>query len=220
VSESKNHIQKNAVPNASIARLSVLHNDSLTAPHLTILNQSVIDTPTRLLLFPQFRSAAAIHFIFAKKHRTVVSAGDIELAQRKVAGTRGFALVASKLNSDADKTTTIYQRFDELSARNLLFYQAELAELEEQQKRQDTEDRDAEDQASIECQSDWNKFSEAAESTNVANRRAKEKMELVIKIRVRLEKYRSSPRSIQACTMRSTNLTQIRRSTSFTSSSS
>jgi hypothetical protein len=83
-----------------------------------------------------------------------VSAGDIELAQRKVAGTCGFALVASKLNSDVDKTTTIYQRFDQLSARNLLFYQAELAELEEQQKRQDTEDRDAKDQASIECQSD------------------------------------------------------------------
>ena len=132
----------------------------------------------------------------------------------------GFALVTSKLNLDADKTITIYWRFDKLSARDLLFYQAGLAELEDHQKRQDTEDRDAEDQASIESQSDWNKFSEAAESTNVANRRAKEKMELVIKIRVRLEKYRSSPRSIQACTMRSTNLTQIRRSTSFTSSSS
>jgi hypothetical protein len=225
VSESKNHIQKNAVPNASIARLSVLHNDSLTAPHLTILNQSVIDTPTRLLLFPQFRSAAAIHFIFAKKHRTVVSAGDIELAQRKVAGTRGFALVASKLNSDADKTTTIYQRFDELSARNLL-YQAELAELEEQQKRQDTEDRDAKDQASIECQSDWNKFAEATEfetaksSDVVAKWREKEKMELALKIRERLEKYLRLRNQIQGCTMRSTNLTQIRGSTSFTSSSS
>ena len=83
-----------------------------------------------------------------------MSAGDIELAQRKVAGTRVFALVASKLNSDADKTTTVYRRFDELSAHNLLFYQAGLAELEERQKRQDTEDRDAKDQASIECQSD------------------------------------------------------------------
>jgi hypothetical protein len=196
----------------------VLHNDSLT-PHLTILNQSVIDTPTCLLV-PQFRSAAAIHFIFAKKHRIAMSAGDIELAQRKVAGTRGFALVASKLNSDADKTTTIYRRFDELSARNLLFYQAELAELEERQKRQDTEDRDAKDQASIECQSDWNKFAEAAESTDAANRREKEKMELAIKIRERLEKYRSSPRSIQGCTMRSTNVAKIRRSPSFTSSSS
>jgi hypothetical protein len=45
-------------------------------------------------------------------------------------------------------------------------------------------------------------------------------MELAIKIRERLEKYRSSPRSIQGCTMRSTNVAKIRRSPSFTSSSS
>jgi hypothetical protein len=128
-----------------------------------------------------------------------MSAGDIELAQRKVAGTRGSALVASKLNSDADKTTTIYRRFDELSARNLLFYQAELVELEEQQKRQDTEDRDAKDQGSTECQSEWNKFAEAAEAAKssdfVGKWREKEKMELALKIREGLEKYRSSPKS-------------------------
>jgi hypothetical protein len=149
-----------------------------------------------------------------------MSAGDIEAAQRNVACTRGFALVASKINSDADKTTTIYRRFDELSARNLLFYQAELAELEEQQKRQDKEDSDAKDQASVECQSDWNKFAEAAKSTDVANRRGKEKMELALKIRERLEKYRSSPKSNTGLHMRPTNVAQIRRSTSFTSSSS
>jgi hypothetical protein len=124
-----------------------------------------------------------------------MSAGDIELARRDVAFTRGFALVASKINSDADKTTTIYRRFDELSARNLLFYQAELAELEEQQKRQDEEDCAAKDEASVECQSDWNRFAKAAKSTDVANRREAEKMKLAMVIRERLEKYRSSPKS-------------------------
>lgn len=120
-----------------------------------------------------------------------MSARDIELAQRDVACTRGFALVASKINSDADKTTTIYRRFDELSARNLLFYQAELAELEEQQRREDKVDSAAKDEASLECQSDWNRFAKAAKSTDVANRREAEKMKLAMMIRERLEKYRS-----------------------------
>jgi hypothetical protein len=100
---------------------------------------------------------------------------------------RGFALVASKLASDIDKTTTIYRRFDELSARNLLFYQAELAELEEQQKEYDDEDKNARDQVSIECQKDWNEFVRNAKE---GNEREKEKMELAMKIREKLEKYR------------------------------
>jgi len=120
-----------------------------------------------------------------------MSAQDIELAPRK-AGNRGFALVASKLNSDDDKTTTIYRRFDGLSARNLLFYEAELAELEEQQEKLDAEDRDSKDKASIECQSDWNKFSEAAKRGDVANGREQRKMDLAINIRELLEKYRLS----------------------------
>ncbi|KAE9362993.1 hypothetical protein N431DRAFT_423351 [Stipitochalara longipes BDJ] len=127
-----------------------------------------------------------------------MSAADTELAQRSVARTRGFALVASKLNSDEDKTTTIYRRFDELSARNLLFYEAELAELEEQQKRQDAIDSDAKDPASVECQSDWSRFVEAAKSTDVANGREKDKMELAMKIRERLEKYHAALASHQA----------------------
>jgi len=49
----------------------------------------------------------------------------------------GFPLVADKITSDVDKTTTIYRRFDRLSARNLLLLQAELAELETLQNRYD-----------------------------------------------------------------------------------
>jgi hypothetical protein len=77
---------------------------------------------------------------------------DVELASQPAYPARGFALVASKIASDSDKTTTIYRRFDELSARNLLFYQAELAELEGQQRDYDEVDRNAKDQASIQSQ--------------------------------------------------------------------
>lgn len=193
MSESKDHIGAPCTCKPPwIIRLSVLHSDSLT-PHLTISNQWVHDTPFIIFLI-RFRRSNT-HYLCERKHQTVMSAGDIELAQRNVDRTCGFALVASKINSDADKTTTIFRRFDELSARNLLFYQAELAGLEQQQKRQDKKDEDARDLASVECQSDWNKFAEAAKSTNVVNSREKEKMELAMIIRERLEKYRSSPKS-------------------------
>lgn len=126
---------------------------------------------------------------------------DIELAPPSAKKSiRGFALVASKIASDIDKTTTIYRRFDELSARNLLFYQAELAELEDAQRGYDEEDRNAKDQASIECQRDWSEFERHAgeEENGMMQRREKEKMELAMKIRDKLEKYRTAQRALQS----------------------
>lgn len=127
-----------------------------------------------------------------------MSASDIELAQRNVVHTRGFALVASKLNSDPDKTTTIYRRFDSLSARNLLFYEAELTELEEKQRHYDIEDSNATDKTSIECQRDWNRFAETAKRENGTGGREEEKMKLAMKIRELLEKYHAALASHQA----------------------
>jgi hypothetical protein len=100
---------------------------------------------------------------------------------------KGFASVSSKIASDPDRSTTIYWRFDNLSVRNLLFYQAELAELEEEQRQLDEEDKKVRDQASLECQRDWKEFARCAEDDG----REKEKMELAMKIRGTLEKYRA-----------------------------
>ncbi|KAH6677381.1 hypothetical protein B0J14DRAFT_584138 [Halenospora varia] len=101
---------------------------------------------------------------------------------------RGFALLTSKIALDRDKTTTIYRRFDELSATNLVFYEAELAELEEQLKDIDEEDsRIREDE--FDSQKDWLEFErKAGEGMEVERRR----MELVIKIRDRIEKYHTA----------------------------
>lgn len=115
---------------------------------------------------------------------------DIELGPKDVTPARGFALVARKIASDIDKTTTIYRRFDELSARSLLFYQAELAELEDQLREYDEEDSLARDESSVECQRDWSEFERRA-SEGVA--REKRRMDVVMKIREKLEKYRANP---------------------------
>lgn len=110
-----------------------------------------------------------------------------EQAEEPSKPSKGFVAVAAKITSDPDKSTTIYRRFDSLSAQNLLFYQAELAELEELRKRYDTEDQKARDDVSMECQRDWESFARRANDGG----REKRKMKLAMKIR-RLEKYRKS----------------------------
>lgn len=117
----------------------------------------------------------------------VMQRHDVELASRVAPPLRGFALVASKIVSDADRTTTLYRRFDELAARNLLLYQAELEELEEQLRDFDRTDSQLRDERSVECQHDFAEFERCAEE-NVT--REKEKMILMMKIRSRLEIYR------------------------------
>jgi len=99
--------------------------------------------------------------------------------------SKGFSAVASKIAADPDKTTTIYRRFDKLSARNLLFYQAELAELESQQEVLDNEDRRAIDEYSDNCQRDWRWFEEGAKVEG----RERRKMNLAMRVRHTLEKY-------------------------------
>jgi hypothetical protein len=118
-----------------------------------------------------------------------MSPQDIELASRATGPSKGFAAVASKIAHDPDKSSTIYRRFDWLSARNLLFYQAELAELEEVQRRYDEEDLEdwkARDETSMERQRDWEKFATCAEEDG----REKRRMDLAMNIRIKLEKYR------------------------------
>lgn len=72
---------------------------------------------------------------------------------------KGFAALTS---SDLDKNMTRYRCFDALSARNLIFYQAELAELDDLQQQYDEEDRKARAEASIVCQRDLASFAQSA----------------------------------------------------------
>ena len=53
---------------------------------------------------------------------------------------KGYPSLAAFIASDSDKSTAIYRRFDRLSARNLLYLQSELVELEAQQDALDEED--------------------------------------------------------------------------------
>ena len=55
---------------------------------------------------------------------------DVENDAVKISYLKGYPSLAAFIASDKDKSTVIYRRFDRLSARNLLYLQSELAELE------------------------------------------------------------------------------------------
>ncbi|KAH8816614.1 hypothetical protein F5884DRAFT_853049 [Xylogone sp. PMI_703] len=114
--------------------------------------------------------------------------------QARVAPINGFPRVADKIASDPDKTTTIFRRFDRLSARNLLFQEAEIAELEAQLDKLDSNDLIAADGTVIECHSDWRKFEKYATERNgqdeQANPKQAARFELALKIKEKLRDYR------------------------------
>jgi hypothetical protein len=118
--------------------------------------------------------------------------GAAELARAKP--INGFPRVADKIASDPDKTTTIYRRFDRLSARNLLFLEAEIAELEALQNKYDANDLVAANQVVIDSHSDWRKFERYANEKDQDGRHTQPsqaaKMELALKIKEKLKEYR------------------------------
>lgn len=106
----------------------------------------------------------------------------------------GFPRVAEKIASDPDKTTTIYRRFDRLSARNLLFLEAELAELEAIQDRFDEADLKAANHIINDLHCDWKRFefyaNEKDENHNYIHLDQVQRMELLLKTREKLKEYR------------------------------
>jgi hypothetical protein len=109
---------------------------------------------------------------------------------------QGFPREADKIACDPDKTSTIFRRFDRLAARNLLFLEAQLAELEACQNRSDEQDLIAATGTTVECHSDWRKFEAYANERNGDGSFVKPeqaaKMELALQIKDKLNEYRKS----------------------------
>ena len=109
---------------------------------------------------------------------------------------RGFPRVAEKLASDPDKTTTIFRRFDRLSARSLILQEAELAELEAELDRLDQEDDDSTSGGGEvrDCHTQWTIFERLAtgrdSNGDPTNPGQAAKLELALKIRSKIKEYR------------------------------
>lgn len=65
---------------------------------------------------------------------------DLEQDGMKITYLASYASLAKFVSSDPDHSTAIFKTFDRLAARNLLYLQSELAELQAQQDRYDDDD--------------------------------------------------------------------------------
>lgn len=114
---------------------------------------------------------------------------------------KGFPQVAKKLASDPDKTTTIFRRFDRLSARNLIYLEAELAELEAQQDILDENDKKPTSEEECNCHTEWSTFERLAtgrdSNGDPTNPGQAGKLELALKIRAKIKEYRKHPFNTQ-----------------------
>lgn len=106
----------------------------------------------------------------------------------------GYAELAEYIASDAD--LSMYKRFTSLSARNILYLQAEIQVLDDDLRRLDRLDHedikkfDSSGMDIIQAAKDWQTFDRKARAGD--DRQAK-KMALVKKIRRAIKEYRISP---------------------------
>ena len=110
---------------------------------------------------------------------------DVELGPTSKASTRleGYPKFAEFIAKDRD--AAIYRRFQYLSARNLLYQQSEIHDIEEQLEKLDYED--AKDIANVNAQSaarQWHRYASNTDAHSVRRR------ELQSKIETKLKKYR------------------------------
>ena len=109
---------------------------------------------------------------------------DIELASSSTRILEGYPSFASFIAKDND--ATIYRKFENLSARNLLYKQSELHELERQLEELDQEDtKDINDEETQQSARLWTHF------RNNRTERAVRRRRLQRKIGVKIKAYRT-----------------------------
>ena len=103
---------------------------------------------------------------------------------------KGYPSLAAFIASDCDKSTAIYRRFDRLSARNLLYLQSELLELEARQDALDAEDSRGmiEDKKSAR-----NLLILQRRAAEPGNTRQKEQVKVLQEVRKLMKEYRTFP---------------------------
>ena len=121
---------------------------------------------------------------------------DIEQDNASIQYLTGYASLADFISKDADHSAVVCKRFDKLAARNLLYLQVELGDLEARQEEFDLEDvrlgRDlASWQSTKECARDLISLKYAANATTgPAQKRSKERLDLIMETREVMRQYR------------------------------
>lgn len=112
---------------------------------------------------------------------------DVESTARPLLG---YPSLSDFIASDRDRTTLIFKRFDELAARNILYLQSEIADLQAQQRAFDQEDLTS-DRPTKQCARNFKSFKDAAlQLQNNAKQQAR--WELMLRIRSSMIEYREA----------------------------
>lgn len=96
---------------------------------------------------------------------------------------KGFPSLAAFISGDVDRSTLIFNRFDDLSARNLLYMQEELAEL--QAELHVFDDEDGQNLESKKAARNWKEFKKKGEAQP-------RRLELIRDIRILMKEYREA----------------------------
>jgi hypothetical protein len=102
----------------------------------------------------------------------------------------GYPSLAAFIASDPDHSTSIYRRFDRLSARNILYLQAELSILEKKQDELDKEDLNSDEIDSKDKARNWEALLARAEAGS--DDAAEERVKVVKAIRDKIKEYSES----------------------------
>jgi hypothetical protein len=103
----------------------------------------------------------------------------------------GYPSLADFIAKHRDHSTAIYRHYDDLSARNILYLQSELAELRAQQIAFDREDAEPGEIDAQERARNWTMFKTLAEEPG-GHQREQARMKLMLKIRGTLKEYSKS----------------------------
>ncbi|KAF5673451.1 hypothetical protein FHETE_3365 [Fusarium heterosporum] len=98
----------------------------------------------------------------------------------------GFAALSSLMASDGDQELLIFRKFDEISARNLLYLQCELLSIEERLEKLDKKLSSSGDMDLEEAAETWEVMIEQAQDGKTE---AKEMMALIDQLRAKMKEY-------------------------------
>lgn len=99
----------------------------------------------------------------------------------------GFSALSSWIVSDRDQELLVFRKFGETSARNLLYLQCELLSIEGRLKAWDKQVEASNDTALEQAAETWEMMNEQAKA---GKPEAKEMLELVNQLRVKIKEYR------------------------------
>lgn len=123
----------------------------------------------------------AINWVRTQIHRAPKV--DIEMAQPTRVFLNGFPAASELIASDIDRSASIYRCFHKLSARNLLYLEAELLGLEKEQDNLDIEDSHGGPDI-LQYLRSWEELNASQEQ------RQKIRVDLIRRITVKLKEYR------------------------------